>query len=286
MKRLTQKITNNQLLFAMTVIFIVAALVVGLVIDFFISDNHSRLTAAIVIGAFLALLILYLLFGYTYKIIVNLQNIHQTQGNLWKLYGNDKLFRTPVNDAVSCLYILINAFLNFVLSFTNFKWYYISVAAIFFVIFIMKLYLILNIGNDKKQQRQVIIWLMIFMSLACAGIVIMLWFNETGFAAKGLMIYWDALYVFVSLTFAIIGVVKAIKSKNRIIGRFLAVKLANAIFGMFTLTVTMIMTFSEDFNELKLMAIIVGICAALLINAIAVAQLFLSKKFAIENQEI
>lgn len=286
MNQFTQKATNTQLLFYMTIIFIVAALAVGLGIEFFISDNYSRSVAAGIIGIFLAVMILYLLSAYIYKIVINLKTINQAQGNLWKLYTNDKLFRTPVNDAIACLYILINAFANFVLSFFNFKWYYISVAAIFFVIFIMKLYLILNIGNDKKMQLKVIIWLMIFMSFACAGVVIMLWYNEAGFAAKGIMIYWDALYVFVSLTFAIIGVVKAIKSKNRIIGRFLAVKLANAIFGMFTLTVTMIMTFSEDFNELKPMAIIVGICAALLINAIGVAQLFLSKKFAVENQEI
>ncbi len=142
----------------------------------------------------------------------------------------------------------------------------------------MKLYLVLKIGANKKIQNQVITWLLMGMSFACAGVVVMLWFDETGFSPQGLVIYWTALYVFVSFITAIVGIINTIKRKDRVIGTFLAVKLANAIFGMFSLTVSMLMTFSDGFEPFKLLALIVGVIAAALINGVAVAQFLLFRE--------
>lgn len=277
MKDFIKKATSPKVLFYATIIFIASALATGLAIDYLFNDNEKRYTVAGIVGVFLALLIVYLLTSYIYKIVISLKATAKDKGNLFKLYFKDQLFRTSVNKSTSCFYILVNAFITFASSFTNYKWYYLSTSAIFFVIFIMQLYLITNLGDYKVKQNKVIAGLTIFMAMACAGIVVMLSLNEAAYSPKGLMIYWDATYVFVTFTSAIVGVVKVIKNKDYVIGRFLAVRLANAIFGMFTLTVTMLITFSEEFNQFSLLAIIVGSVAAVLIIAVAIAQLVLSK---------
>ncbi len=276
MKDFINKATSLNMLFYATIAFIMSALATGLSIDYFFNDSEKRYVVAGIIGVFLALLIVYLLTSYIYKIVSSLKNTSKEKGNLFKLYFKEELFKTSVNKSLSCFYILANAFMTFVASFTNYEWYFLSASAIFFVIFIMQLYLMTNLSDSKVKQNKVISGLIIFMAIACSGIVILLSLNETAYSPKGLMIYWDALYVFVSFISAIIGVVKAIKSKNYVIGRFLAVKLANAIFGMFTLTITMLMTFAEEYNQFRLMSIIVGSVAVVFIIVVAITQLVLS----------
>jgi len=78
---------------------------------------------------------------------------------------------------------------------------------------------------------------------------------------------------------------KAIKNKDAVLGRFLAIQLANAIFGMFTLTISMIMAFGDNFNEMKPLALTVGIVATMLINAVAVTQFVLAQKLAATTPE-
>ena len=278
MKDFIKKATNPKVLFNATIAFIISALATGLAIDFLFNKSHERYVVAGIIGVFLALFIVYLLASYIYRIVISLMLTAKSNGNLFRLYFKDKLFRTFVNKSITCFYILANAFMTFASSFTNYKWYYLSASAIFFVIFIMQLYLITNLSDSKIKQDKVIAGLTIFMAMACAGIVVMLSFNETAYSPKGLMIYWDAVYVFVTFTLVIVGIVNAIKSKNYVIGRFLAVRLSNAIFGMFTLTVTMLITFSEDFNQFRLLSIIVGSVSAALINAVAITQLVLANR--------
>lgn len=278
MKILFLKAIKQNILFYMTIAFIMSAIAIGFFIDFFISENSSRLIVAWIGGAILVLFIIYLFVGYNCHIIKLLKATYKEKGNLFKYYLNDKNFRVPVNNAISCFYILATAFVNFGLSFSSFKWYFLSSSAIFFLIFIMKLYLVLNVGANKKIQNQVITWLLMGMSFACAGVVVMLWYDQTGFSPQGLIIYWNALYVFVSFITAIVGIINTIKRKDRVIGTFLAVKLANAIFGMFSLTVSMLMTFSDGFEKMKLLALIVGVVAAALINGLAVAQLLLFRE--------
>ena len=277
-ENLFEKATKKEILFYMTIAFIMSAIAIGFFIDFFISENSSRLIVAWIVGAIIALLIVYLFVGYIYHITKFLKATYKEKGNLFKYYLNDKNFRVPVNNAISCFYILATAFINFGLSFSSFKWYFLSSSAIFFLIFIMKLCLVLNVGANKKIQNQVITWLLMGMSFACAGVVVMLWYDQTGFSSQGLIIYWNALYVFVSFITAIVGIINTIKRKDRVIGTFLAVKLANAIFGMFSLTVSMLMTFSDGFEQMKLLALIVGAIAAALINGVAVAQLLLFRE--------
>ena len=278
MKILFLKAIKQNILFYMTIAFIMSAIAIGFFIDFFISENSSRLIVAWIIGTILVLFIIYLFVGYNYHIIKFLKATYKEKGNLFKYYCSDKNFRVPVNNAISCFYVLATAFVNFGLSFSSFKWYFLSSSAIFFLIFIMKLYLVLNVGANKKIQNQVITWLLMGMSFACAGVVVMLWYDQTGFSPQGLIIYWNALYVFVLFITAIVGIINTIKRKDRVIGTFLAVKLANAIFGMFSLTVSMLMTFSDGFEKMKLLALIVGAIVAALINGLAVAQLLLFRE--------
>ena len=282
MKRFWQKVTHPKVLFYTTIGFIFAALVSGFIINFLV-HGENRIPNAIAMGIPLILLVIYLLVGYIYRITNTLRNIYQTQGNLWQFYWRDELFRTSVGDSIGCFIILCNAFINFTFSFFGFQSYFLSIAAIFFLLFTMKLYLIINLGHGEKRQQHVIMWLMLFMSLASAAVAVMLWFNKTGYIYKGFLIYWDALYAFIALTLAIIGVVKAIKNKDAVLGRFLAIQLANAIFGMFTLTISMIMAFGDNFNEMKPLALMVGIVATMLINAVAVTQFVLAQRLAKQN---
>lgn len=277
-KKFLDRISNSKILFFTTIAFIIFALIAGLCVDYLFEKNQTRYIVAGLVGGVLAIIVIYLLVCYIYKIVIILKQIYLSHGNLIQYYYKDRLFRMAVNKALACFYILINAFINFTLSFSSYKWYYLSVSAIFFMIFIMQLYLLVNIGDSKIKQNKVITYLIIFVGIAVLGIVALLNVNETAYSAKGLMIYWDALYVFVTFISAVVGVVKAIKRHDMVIGRFLAVKLANAIFGMFTLTVTMLMTFSEDFMQMKFMSIIVGVVASLSIIAVAILQLILTIK--------
>lgn len=52
------------------------------------------------------------------------------------------------------------------------------------------------------------------MGVACFGNVVLVNFNQTAYSSKGLIIYWDALYVFVSLISAIVGAIH-LRSKKR-----------------------------------------------------------------------
>ena len=272
------KATNPKILFYVMIGFIISSLLVGLMIDFFISDSSERHIVAIVVGIIIAILAKYLLVGYIYNIVVGLKSKYKEKDNLFKLYYHDKLFRMSVNKSLSCFYVLANAFINFIYSFTSFKWFYLSISAIFFVVFIMQLYLITNLGDDRLKQNKVIAALIIFMGIATSGIAVLLNTNETTYSSKGMMIYWDALYVFVSFISAIVSIVHAIKRKDNVMGRFLSVKLANAVFGMFTLTVTIPMTFQGEIDSIKLLAIIVGAVCSILIIGIGISNLIINFK--------
>ena len=286
MKPVLQKWTNYKILFYTTVIFIVSALITGFLLNYLLNNTNNGDWIAILGITLLAIVALYVSFAYIMIIYQQLHTIRKTNPNLISFYKTNKLFRTSVNKSASCVYLLLNAFICFASSFHTYQWYYLSVSGIFFLIFIMQLYLITNLGDNKEKQTLVISILTFCIAIALLVIVILLSYEKTAYASKGLMIYWDALYVFVSMTMAIIGVIHAIQRKDVKIGRFLTVKLVNAIFGMFTLTVTMLLTFSENWSKYKIMAIIIGYVAFTLIIVIVILQFFSYQKQKTKNSMV
>lgn len=276
MKNAMNKLSKSKVLYYITVIFVILAVISGFLIEIFI-NNPVMSVVGIILCIILSLIVLYLLVGYIYRMIVSLTGAYRTKGNLFKLYKNDKLFREAVNNGVSCLFILASAFINFVESFNNYRWYFVSVSAIFFLLFIMKLYLIVNVDNTKAKQNRTITLLITLMAIANAGVVIMLCVGGIEARHKGLIIYWDALYAFVSLVCTIIALVKVRKGENEYLERFISVRLANAIFGMFALGVSMLMTFSEDFTLTIPVCIGMGVVSSVLILIIPIVKFALDK---------
>ncbi len=68
MKSLFLKAIKPNILFYMTIAFIMSAIAIGFFIDFFIIENSSRLIVAGIVGTIIALLIVYLFVGYIYHI--------------------------------------------------------------------------------------------------------------------------------------------------------------------------------------------------------------------------
>ena len=120
MKKFCEKAFGLRVLFCLTIVFIITAIAMGICIDTFLMQDSQRTLVSVLVGLTIAIFGIYLIVGYFYHIINFLVETHKQHGNVFKHYINDKNYRFSVNNTISCVYILITAFVNFVLSFSSF----------------------------------------------------------------------------------------------------------------------------------------------------------------------
>ncbi len=80
--------------------------------------------------------------------------------------------------------------------------------------------------------------------------------------------------IFIAL--AILGIVQAVKRKDRVLGRFLSIKLANALCISFIITISAILTFHLSYLPMRTFCIIIGTINTLIIFGISAFHLYSS----------
>lgn len=261
-----------QVLFFLAIFWVLLALGIGVYVSA-IEDKNARIIGAIIGGIPLALSALYLIYAYVTHGIQALKERGCLNKSLIKELKEDKIFRTIFVNSLTCVYAFLNAMINYITSFYHHAWFFISVATIYALVFFMKLFLLSFKDNGKRYQDNVIGVLILLLSIASVGVLVLFTRDLSGFESKNLIIYWNCLYTFYAVISAIKGIINTIKKNNKVRRRFLSVKSANAIYSMFNLTVIMVLTFdSGESKEMYTLSIVVGIVAVALIIALGIMQ--------------
>lgn len=265
-------VLSLRVLFFLTLFWVLLALVIGIHVSA-ISDCDARIIDAIIGGIPLALLALYLLYAYVIHGLIALKGRGCLNKGIIKELKEDKIFRTIFINSLTCAYAFLNAMINYITSFYHHTWFFISVATIYALVFFMKLFLLSFKDNGKRYEDNVIGILILLLSIASVGVLVLFTRDLSGFESKNLIIYWNCLYTFYAVISAIQGIIKTIKKNDKVRRRFLSVKNANAIYSMFNLTVIMVLTFDEgESSDMYTLSVVVGIVAVALIMALGIMQ--------------
>ena len=93
--------------------------------------------------------------------------------------------------------------------------------------------------------------LLVLLTFALSGIIVLVVTKDYRFEYAGLMIYVAAVYAFVKIIFAIIGIVKARKQSNLVTLAICDVNVADALVSILALQVAMLQTFTENGSEFQ-----------------------------------
>lgn len=225
--------------------------------------------------------------------VINISNFfkkkQQENQSLYQLLLKDLVFRKIITNGCSAIYAFLMAVINFSVGLYDRQIFYISISAIYATIYIMKVYLLCCVNSDKPRHTLHTAFMMTLMMVASFGVFILYIHDQAIFEPKDLIIYWDALYFTIVVILAINGAFRAHKEKNLFLSNMAVVKIANAIFSLFTFTVTMVATFdNETSSNMDIMCYAVGfaMCVMLLIEVIWFYYFYfhIRKRYILENK--
>lgn len=275
MKKFFKTTSEPNILLWISFALIVLLLALGVLIVV-LPHDWRRILVIVLTSILMAAALAYLVASFFFVGKNKLGETYEQKGNVFKLYFKDRVFRLAINNSLSCIIIMATAFINYIMSFFGVEWYFLSISTIYFVLFIMKLYLIVKISDDQKRQNLFIGILLLFMAIAICGVVVLFVYGSAGSPIAPVMIYWNVFYTVFSISSAISGIVRAFNRRDGVAGRFLSVKLSNAIFSMFTLIVSIPLTFTEGMdNNVKVLCIVIGIFSVITVLAAGISQFVL-----------
>lgn len=240
---------NKRFLFYMSVITTSLIFVIGYLVNI-IFQGELRSWINIFIGIIVLILSIFLAFSFVFLVINYFKKDYDKSQNVLKLYFKDQVFRVKVNSAFSSLFAFSNGVIYYTLSYFNYGTFYFLTSLIFFLIFLIKLYLLLEF-SDKEIVKNILVFVIsIIVSLLTIGISVILYFDDSMIQKKDLIIYWNTLYTFTCFISSMVSLIKTFKHKDFRVEKFFTVKLINAMYSMLVLEVFMLVTFTEGgFND-------------------------------------
>ena len=262
----------------MMYIFIAAIISLSFIVVLF--DVHFRNGISVAVVAFLSLFTLYLIYGYTLLIVGFVRDTRRS-GSVILRYIESSDLRNIVNNTSSAFYAIIFGMYEYALFYVERSKFFLCVAILYIMIGVAKLYLVRHYGEIDKNRGKisaVLAAVFILISFALTGITVLVSVEKGGFSHRGLTIYVVAVYSFFVFVNTIISTVRFVRRRQFVNLTFLRVRQVNAMYSVYTLTVSMLTAFStnKEFNVIVNKS--VGFTAAGLIFCYAVYMLILWRK--------
>lgn len=214
-------------------------------------------------------------------------------------YLHDKKFRTRVSLYQGTCANLLFAASHLLLSwlypstwFAAIAFYYIILSFIRFLL-LRSAHIVSDLETDKDKylhelRRYRLTGSLLFaLNLAMIGMIIQMVWKNKGYHYPHLAIYAIAVYVFYSLTVAIINMVKLRSMAQPVLSAAKMLNIAGALMSILTLQTAMIAQFSEEGTFLRSMNIITGTGISLIVFGMAVFMVIraneILNKFQINN---
>ena len=200
-------------------------------------------------------------------------------------YATDKVFRTKVSLnlslGINLLYVAIN-----VLSWYLYQSWWFVCLAVYYVImsamrFLLVRYVRVNpIGANRHGELKRSLacsYIMLLLNFFLTGAVMMVVYQNKGFAYHGILIYVMAMYTFYMATHAIINLIKYRSFESPVMSTAKVISMAAALVSMLNLETAMFAEFGADMAEedQNLMIILTG--AGISITVVTLSVLLIVK---------
>lgn len=200
-------------------------------------------------------------------------------------YAMDKVFRTKVSLnlslGINLLYVAIN-----VLSWYLYQSWWFVCLAVYYVImsamrFLLVRYVRVNpIGANRYGELKRSLacsYIMLLLNFFLTGAVLMVVYQNKGFAYHGIMIYVMAMYTFYMATHAIINLIKYRSFESPVMSTAKVISMAAALVSMLNLETAMFAEFGADMakEDQNLMIILTG--AGISITVVTLSVLLIIK---------
>lgn len=169
-------------------------------------------------------------------------------------YKNDINFRTRTTLYLSLLLNFGNVLLNILYGAVyGTRWFFILAfyyATLALMRFMVSIYSRKNeLGDDivaEWKRARACAFVMLLINLSLSGVVLMMMYEDRGFAYEGILIYVMAAYSFYHITTAIVNLIRYRKYKSPILGTVKAISLTAALISMLSLETAMFASFGGD----------------------------------------
>lgn len=183
-------------------------------------------------------------------------------------YMTDKIFRTKVSLNLSLGINLVYVAINLLSWYLYRSWWFACLALYYVILSVMRFLLVryvrLNdIGADRRGELKRSLacsYIMLLLNLFLSGAVLMVVYQNRGFAYHGIMIYVMAMFTFYNTTFAIIDLVKYRSLESPVMSTAKVISMAAALVSMLNLETAMFAEFGAQMAKAdqQLMIILTG----------------------------
>lgn len=195
-------------------------------------------------------------------------------------YVTDKVFRTKVMLLVSFGVNLLYAGVNVISYFLYRSMWFICLAVYYTILGVMRFLLVryvrLNdIGTNRYgelKRAKACSYILLLLNLFLSGAVLMIVYQNKGYAYHGMMIYVMAMYTFYITTNAIVNLVKYKKFNSPVMSMAKVISMAAALVSMLNLETAMFAAFGTDMESenQRLMIILTGAGVAVTVITMSV----------------
>ena len=195
-------------------------------------------------------------------------------------YATDKVFRTKVSLnlslGINLLYVAIN-----VLSWYLYQsWWFVCLAVYYVIMSVMRFLLVRYvrlhpIGADRYGELKRSLacsYIMLLLNFFLTGAVMMVVYQNKGFAYHGILIYVMAMYTFYTAAHAIVNLVKYRSFESPVMSTAKVISMAAALVSMLNLETAMFAEFGADMakRDQQLMIILTGAGISITVIVMAV----------------
>ena len=187
---------------------------------------------------------------------------------LARRYLTDRAFRGKVSLHLSLLISVLYAGINLLLWYIGRSWWFVVLAVYYVILALMRYLLVRYVQLNKLGTSMVGEWkrarlcacILLLVNLSLSGAVLMILYQNRGFAYPGMMIYVMALFTFYSTTHAIIDIIKYRALGSPVMSTAKMVALCAALVSMLNLETAMFAQFGADMAlaDQHLMIILTG----------------------------
>ena len=203
-------------------------------------------------------------------------------------YMTDKIFRAKVSLylslGINLLYVGVN-----ILSWHLYQsWWFVCLAVYYAILSVMRFLLVryvrLNeIGANRRRELKRSLacsYIMLLLNFFLSGAVLMVVYQNKGYAYHGIMIYVMALYTFYTATHAVINLVKYRRFESPVMSAAKGISMAAALVSMLNLETAMFAEFGADMakEDQRLMIMLTGAGISAIVIAMAVLMIVRSTK--------
>ena len=195
-------------------------------------------------------------------------------------YATDRIFRTKVSLRLSLGINLLYVATNVISWYLYKSWWFVCRAVYYVIMSLMRFLLVRyvrlhRIGANRYGELKRALacsYIMLLLNFFLSGAVLMMVYQNRGFAYHGILIYVMALYTFYTATHAIINLIKYRSLESPVMSAAKVISMAAALVSMLNLETAMFAEFGADMakEDQRLMIILTGAGISITVIAMAV----------------